>query len=108
MREELSELIRFELSDPRIQGVEVAEVHCAPSMTKADVLVTLPSAPAARASALEGLGHAGSFLRRQLMIRLDMYRMPELRFVAGSGAELGRLMRRVRRGRPKPDAGTIS
>ena len=42
------------------------------------------------------------------MIRLDMYRMPELRFVAGSGAELGRLMRRVRRGRPKPDAGTIS
>lgn len=104
MREELSELIRFELSDPRVQGVEVAEVHCAPNMTKADVLVTLPGEDDARAQALEGLTHARHFLRRQLMERLDLYRMPELRFVAGtetrSGSELNKLMRRVRRGRP--------
>ena len=107
MREELSELIRFELSDPRVQGVDVTEVHCAPNLTKADVLVVLPPEVEARGAALEGLEHARYYLRRQLMERLDLYRMPELRFVAGvetrSGSELNKLLRRVRRGRVKPD-----
>jgi len=108
MREELSELIRFEVADPRIQGVEVAEVHCGQKMTKADVLVTLPAEQELRGAALEGLEHARHYLRRMLMERLDIYRMPELRFVAGSGAELSRLMRRVRRGRSQPESDTIS
>jgi ribosome-binding factor A len=103
MREELSEMIRFELSDPRVQGVEVAEVHCAPSMTKADVLVTLPPEEDVRAQALAGLEHARHFLRRQLMERMELYRMPELRFVASAetrtGPEMSSFLRRVRRGR---------
>ena len=105
MREELSELIRFELSDPRLLGVDVTEVHCAANLAKADVLVVLPAEAEARAAALDGLEHARFYLRRQLMERLDLYRMPEFRFVAGietrSGAELNKLLRRVRRGRAK-------
>jgi ribosome-binding factor A len=103
MREELSELIRFELSDPRVLGVDVADVHCDPKMTKADVLVTLPTEEKSRTKALEGLEHARNFLRHQLVERLNLYRVPDLRFVSGTetrtGAELNKLLRRVRRGR---------
>jgi ribosome-binding factor A len=105
MREELSELIRFESADPRLATVEVIEVIVAPDMRRADVLVTLPPAEADRLQALQGLDAARHFLRRKLMQRLDLFRMPELRFrpgsVASGDAPLDRLLRRVRRGRPR-------
>jgi len=41
MREELSELIRFESSDPRLAEVDVTEVIVASDLRRADVLVSL-------------------------------------------------------------------
>ncbi len=105
MREELSELIRFESADPRIHQVEVSEVVVSPDMRKADVLVMLPADQEERAAALAGLESARVYLRAQLMQRLHLFRMPELRFKAATeaaaGAPIERLLRRVRRGRPK-------
>lgn len=104
MREELSELIRFESSDPRLADVDVTEVIVASDMRRADVLVSLPPDAAARTGALEGLESARSYLKRQLAQRIELFRMPELRFVADSettGAPLARLLRRARRGRPR-------
>jgi ribosome-binding factor A len=107
MREELSELIRFESSDPRITDVEVTEVVVAPDLRRADVLISLPGNAESRDNALIGLEHARNFLRRRLMQRLDLYRMPELHFKADTersgDAPIGRLLRRMRRGRPKDD-----
>ena len=106
MREELSELIRFESGDPRLAEVDVIEVIVAPDLRRADVLVSLPSGAAARRAALEGLESARGYLRRQLAQRIELFRMPDLRFVAGaetSGAPLKRLLRRARRGRPAQD-----
>jgi ribosome-binding factor A len=102
MREELSELIRFEMADPRLVGVEVAEVHCAPDLKKADIVVSMPDE--GRDESLEALMSAKGFLRHQLMQRMELYRMPELRFVPlveSGAAPPGRLLRRIRRGRPK-------
>lgn len=104
MREELSELIRFESSDPRLAEVDVTDVIVASDMRRADVLVSLPPAAAARAAALEGLESARGYLKRQLAQRIELFRMPELRFVTDSettGVPLGRLLRRARRGRPR-------
>lgn len=100
MREELSELIRFELDDPRLTQVEVAEVHVSPDLRKADVVVTAPGT-----EAMDALESARHFLRRQLIQRMDLYRMPELHFVAALlGAEtrsVRKLQRRLRRGRSR-------
>jgi ribosome-binding factor A len=100
MREELSELIRFELSDPRVSQVDVAEVHVTHDMKKADVVVVVPDA-----GALEGLEHSRHYLRRLLMQRMDLYRMPELRFVSSlvgsDAATVRKLQRRMRRGRAR-------
>jgi ribosome-binding factor A len=102
MREELSELIGYELSDPRIEDVSVAEVHVSPDMRHARVLVV--AGEAARAESLLALEGARHFLRRQLARRLDLRRVPELHFESEAvppGPRLENLLRRVRRGRPR-------
>jgi ribosome-binding factor A len=108
MREELVELISYEASDPRLAEVHVTEVVLSPDLRRADVLVGLPAGEPAREAALEGLKSASLYLRRQLMQRLDLFRMPELRFRPNSetatGAPIERLLRRARRGR-KSEAG---
>jgi len=105
MREELSELIRFESSDPRLLEIEVTEVVLSNDARRADVLVRLPEEAAARANAMEGLEHAKGYLRHQLAQRVDLFRAPDLRFVPdsqlGGAQNLGRLRRRLRRGRPR-------
>lgn len=105
MREELSELIRFESDDPRLSLVEVTDVVLSPDLRHADVLVALPPGESERLQALAGLDAARHFLRRNLMQRMDLYRMPELRFrpdaASSTGAPVERLLRRVRRGRPR-------
>lgn len=106
IREELSELIRFESADPRLSEVDVTDVILAQDMRRADILVSLPPAEPARSAAREGLESARGYLKRQLSQRIELFRMPELRFVADSetsGAPLGRLRRKLRRGRPRPD-----
>jgi ribosome-binding factor A len=105
MREELSELIRFELDDPRIQGVDVVDVIVSPDMRHADVLVIVSGDESEQSATLQGLAAARHYLRRNLMQRIDLFRMPELRFRLAaqlpSGEPLGRLKRRIRRGRPR-------
>jgi ribosome-binding factor A len=109
MKEELSELIQYESDDPRIGHVEVSEVVVSPDMRQADVLVRLPRDGTEREAALAGLESARGYLRRQLMQRLDLFRMPELRFranaEASTGAPIERLLRRARRGRAKGESG---
>ncbi len=105
MREELSELIRFELSDPRIQGVDVVDVVVSPDLRSADALVVVSGTESEQQAALEGLQAARHYLRRNLMQRIDLFRMPELRFRLAAqlpaGESLHRLKRRLRRGRPR-------
>jgi ribosome-binding factor A len=108
MREELSEILRFEMADSRVTGLDVAGVHCAPDLSRADVLVAFSDPAADRTTILAALAGAAGFLRHQLMERMDLYRMPHLRFVAGSetpsGHRLRKLLRRARRGRSTPPA----
>ncbi|MBE0656356.1 MAG: 30S ribosome-binding factor RbfA [Bryobacteraceae bacterium] len=105
MREELSELIRFESSDPRLTDVEVTDVVLSSDARRADILVRLPQDAALRTQALEGLEHARVYLRHQLAQRIELFRAPDLRFVPDSqvsgGQNLAKLRRRLRRGRPK-------
>ena len=107
MREELSELIRFESSDPSLADVEVTDVVLSSDARRADVLVRLPADDAMRVKALEGLERARGYLRHQLAQRIELFRAPDLRFVPDSilsgGQNLARLRRRMRRGRAKEE-----
>src|SRR5688572_11992901 len=66
LREELSEMIAYELDDPRVLAVDVTEVQVAPDMKKAVVRVSLHGDAEERGEALKALEHARHFLRRQI------------------------------------------
>lgn len=104
LREELAELIEYELSDPRVRGIVVTGVEPSPDKRHAHVRIGfLPESNAE--DAMEGLEHARGFLRRELSQRLEMYRIPELHFEADISADLGsrmeHLLKRMKKGRPK-------
>lgn len=108
LREELEELISYELSDPRIQVSGVAEVLISPDARAARVRLVLPGDTEQQKTTVNALNSARGYIRRELSQRLDLFRLPDLHFEAAIPAELaprvGRLLKRVRRGRPRLDA----
>jgi ribosome-binding factor A len=80
LQRELVELIRDELRDPRVRGVTVTSVDCAPDMRNANVRVSvlaLDGKPEEAAAALNG---AAPKLRQALKHRMRLRHIPELRF----------------------------
>ena len=107
LREELGELIAYELSDPRIDGATVTEVLVSPDMKHAQVRLHISEETKQQKDAIRALDGARNFLRHQLAERLTLYRIPELHFEAdvssNTQTRLEHLMKRVRRGRPRDE-----
>lgn len=105
LREELDELIGYEMSDPRVFGIRVTEVFLSPDMKRAEVRLAMPSDEEARKGALNALEHARNFLKRELSLRLQLFRVPDLHFSPDLSPNLaGRvehLLKRVKKGRPR-------
>lgn len=112
LREELEELIGYELADPRVGSAAVSEVLVSPDFRHAHVLLLVAGTPEEQTATLAVLDHAKQFLRHQLTERLQLYRTPELHFEAalpgGLGAKATHILKRIRRGRPKPEKNPIS
>jgi ribosome-binding factor A len=102
IREEIAELIGYEMSDPRVDGVAVTDVQVAPDKRRAIIRVGVQGDPK---PALEALEHGKSFLKTELAKRLDMYRIPDLYFEADATAMMGdrlqHILRRIKKGRPR-------
>jgi ribosome-binding factor A len=106
LREELGEIIAYELSDPRIGDATVTEVLLSPDMRHAQVRLHLAEDAGRRHATIRALDGARHFLRRELASRLNLYRVPELHFEADVNAapeRLQHLLKRVRRGRPRDE-----
>ena len=105
LREELDELIGYEMSDPRVAGLTVSQVLLSPDLKRAEVRLGMPPDEEARKHALAALEHAKGFLKRELALRLQLFRVPELHFSADLSVNLTsrmeHLLKRVRKGRPK-------
>jgi len=112
LREELDELINYELTDPRVGDAAVAEVHLSPDFRRAHVRLLLRGTAEEQAATLEAINHAKQFLRHQLAERLQLFHTPDLQFEAALPAALGakapQVLKRIRRGRPKPEKNPIS
>jgi ribosome-binding factor A len=80
VREELVELIGFELDDPRLLGVEVTDTQVTPDGGHAHVKVAVRGEERQQKEAMEALEHATNYLRRELAVRLSLRRVPELHF----------------------------
>ncbi|SRR5579871_4622916 len=105
IREELEELIGYEMSDPRVGPANVAEVHISPDFRHAHVQLLLGGTAEEQSATLEALDHGKQFLRHQLAERLQLFRTPDLHFepvLAGAlGAKVPQILKRIKRGRPR-------
>ena len=105
IREELDELIGYELTDPRVGVATVAEVHLSPDFKRAHVRLMLGGSAGEQAATLDAVNHAKVFLKHQLAERLQLFHIPDLHFEAALPANLGakvpQILKRIKRGRPK-------
>ena len=80
IRQELSEMLIREISDPRLQQIFVTDVKVDRELAYADVYVSAVEGTARSAEVLEGLESAGGFIRRTLAGRVELRAFPRLRF----------------------------
>ncbi len=80
VREELAEIIGFEMDDPRIRFVDVSDVELSPDARHARVRVVPRGEEPERREAISALDHARHFLRHELAARLNLRKVPELHF----------------------------
>jgi ribosome-binding factor A len=80
VREELAEIIGFELDDPRLLDVDVSEVQVSQDGRHANVRVALRGDERRQKASMAALDHARHYLRHELAVRLSLRHVPELHF----------------------------
>src|ERR687885_2562211 len=81
IREEVSQIVGYELEDPRIERVTVTDVRVSENLRDASVYVTAEGTDAEKAEAMRALQKAAPYVRRQLGTVLNLRYTPELHFV---------------------------
>lgn len=90
IREEISELIRREVKDPRLNSfISVTEVVTSSDLRHARVFVSIMGTEEEKKQVEKGLAAAAGFLRRELGERLTLRYTPELVFQLDDSIERG-------------------
>jgi ribosome-binding factor A len=87
VREELSEIIGFEMNDPRVLDVDVTEAHVSSDGRHANIKVAVRGSERQQKESLAALEHARHYLRRELGVRLSLRHVPELHFEQDRNAD---------------------
>jgi ribosome-binding factor A len=80
LREELTDIIRREVKDPRIGFFSLTAVEVSPDLRFARVFVSVLGTDEERSATLTALRSASRFIRHHLRPRLRMRQIPELDF----------------------------
>src|SRR6266566_6260007 len=89
LREEIAQIVGYEMEDPRLTMVTVTEVRLSDNMRAARVYVTVAGNEEEHKSALVALRKAAPYVRKQLGLSLNLPRTPELHFVRDKVEEEG-------------------
>ena len=87
LREEISEIVGYELDDPRLISVTVTDVIVADNMRDAKVFVTIEGDEKEIKEALQALRHASTFIRQQITLNLDLRHAPHVHFIRDTVGE---------------------
>ena len=87
LKEEISEVVSFELDDPRLEAVTVTDVNVAPDLRDAKVYVLIRGTEGEIGQALAVLQRASPYVRQQVAANLDMRFAPHIHFVRDTAEE---------------------
>ena len=86
----LSEIIRKEIKDPRINPMtSVVTVEVAPDLKTCKAYISVLGDEASQQSTMKGLKSAEGYIRRELARTLNLRNTPEIRFVLDQSIEYG-------------------
>ena len=102
---EINAMLAGELKDPRLEGmVVVSEVRVQPDMKHARVFISMHGTEKEQTDAIKALEHASGFIKRELIERLQLRRLPELHFVLDHSEEyterIEQLLREMKKDKP--------
>ncbi|MDQ3667057.1 MAG: 30S ribosome-binding factor RbfA [Acidobacteriota bacterium] len=89
LRDEISQIVGYELEDPRITMVTVTDVRLSQNLKAARVYVTVAGNEEAHKLALAALRKAAPYVRKQVGLTLNLPRAPEIHFVRDRVEEEG-------------------
>ncbi len=81
LREEITEIVGYELEDPRLIAVTVTDVRVTDNLRDAKVYVVVQGDEQEIKDAMKALQHASVFIRQQLALNLDLRYAPQIHFV---------------------------
>lgn len=81
LRAEVTEIVGYELEDPRLQAVTVTDVRVSENLREAKVFVVVNGNDKEIKEALKALQNAASFVRQQVALNLDLRHAPLINFV---------------------------
>ena len=87
LREEISEVVGFELDDPRLETVTVTDVVVAEDLRDAKVYVLVEGDESEVADAMKALKDATVYVRQQVAMNLSLRYVPYLHFARDTAEE---------------------
>jgi ribosome-binding factor A len=112
VREEIAQIVGYELEDPRLTMVTVTDVRMSENLRDARVYVTVAGTDEEAAKALRALQHAAPYVRRQLAVELNLRHAPQINFVRDIVEEratrVDDLLREISHDAPAPDEGAAA
>jgi ribosome-binding factor A len=89
LREEIGQIVGYELEDPRLTMVTVTDVRLSKDKRAARIYVTIAGDEKEHREVLAALKNAAPYVRKQLGLSLNLPRTPELHFVRDRVEEEG-------------------
>jgi ribosome-binding factor A len=87
LKEEISEVVGFELDDPDLQNATVTDVEVSPDMRDAKVYVLVTGDEPVIKRTMRNLQHASGFVRQQVALNLDLRFAPHIHFARDTAEE---------------------
>ena len=101
LREEIMQIVGYELEDPRVAAVTVTDVRVTENLRDASVFVLVEGNEDEIRAALVALRHAAPYVRKQVGFALSLRHTPEIHFIRDiveeRGARVDRLLEEIER-----------
>ena len=81
LRAEVTEIVGYEMDDPRLLSVTVTDVRVSENLREAKVFVVVGGEENEIKEALKALQNAATFVRQQVALNLDLRHAPLINFV---------------------------
>lgn len=95
IQKEISEIIQFELKDPKIGFITITDVEVSGDLSQAKIYVSFLGQDARKEAGMKALERSKGFLRTQLAQRLSIRKVPQLIFLQDTSLERGNKIEKI-------------